>query len=107
MGDAYALAYTLNTTTIPVKDNQYISRNMDLYGLEKEINVNAKWESDTPDVVSHTGRYNPADLTEDIPVQLSCELSCGDYFWTDTFHVKARKESLPDGNWASWHKSIL
>ena len=50
MKDEYALAYTLNTTAIPVKDNQYISRNIDLYGL-KEINVNAKWESDTPDVV--------------------------------------------------------
>lgn len=99
MKDEYALAYTLNTTAIPVKNNQYISRNIDLYGLEKEINVNAKWESDTPDVVSHTGRYNPAGLTEDVPVQLSCELSCGAYFWTDTFHVTARKESLHDGDW--------
>ena len=101
MKDKYALAYTLNTTTLPVKENQSISKNIDLYGIKKQNTVEVKWSSDRPDVLSSTGRYNPAGLTEDVQVQLKAELSCGNYFWTEDYHVTARKETLPEGDWKS------
>lgn len=98
----YALAYTINNTSaLPVKDGQVITRNIDLYGFERDANIGVKWNSDTPDVISHTGRYNPAGLDENLPVRLSLELSCGNYYWTNSYDLSARKETMPSGDWNS------
>ncbi len=101
MEDNYALAYTLNINAsgMPVKDGQVVTRHVDLYGMERETGVDLKWESDQPDIISNTGRYDPTGLAEDVPVELTGELSCGDYFWNETFHVTARKETTPSGDW--------
>lgn len=98
----YALAYTINNTAaMPVKEGQTVTRNIDLYGFERDANVQVKWTSDQPDVISNTGRFNPAGLSETLPVHLSLEMTCGNYYWTNSYEVKVLKESQPSGDWRS------
>lgn len=100
MEDQYALAYTMNNNTMPVKNNQNISTNVDLYGNINAWNtVNVAWTSDTPDIISSTGQYNPSGLTENVPVELSVTLSCGDYYWSQSYNVTAQAEYTPSGDW--------
>ena len=105
MESQYQLAYTINTADIPVVEGQAISRNVDLYGIDKTHRLNLEWTSDTPEIISHTGRYNPSGLSADTPVQLTVKASCGDYYWTETYHVTARAEYTPAGDWRSGIKA--
>lgn len=93
MEDKYKVAYSAISADMPVAEGKYINGHVDLYGLQVEDGVTLKWTSDTPDVISNTGRYNPKGLTENMPVALTAEMTCGDYFWTETYHVIARNES--------------
>ena len=34
-------------------------------------------------------------------MRLSLELSCGNYYWTNSYDVSARKETMPSGDWNS------
>lgn len=100
MEDKYALAYALNTNTVPVKDNQSISTNVDLYGsFDVPNNVTLQWTSDTPDIISNTGRYNPDGLEENANITLTLTLTCGIYYWTESYTVSARAEYTPSGDW--------
>lgn len=77
----------------PVSEGKAIVSHVDLYGMEVEDGVTLKWTSDTPEIISSTGRYNPAGLAEDTPVTLTAEVSCGDYCWSETYQVIAKKET--------------
>ncbi len=105
MEDRYALAYAINNLEVPITENQYVTKNLDLYGIECGNGVQVKWTSDTPDAISHTGRYNPAGLTGNTPVRLTLELSCGDHYWTKSYKVSAKAESLPNGDWQTGMKA--
>lgn len=99
MEDPYALAYTLNTYARPVTEGQNVTRHLDLYGMKVENPVQVRWSSDAPDIISHTGRYNPAGLEGDAEVSLTAELSAGNYYWTNVYHVTAREGTVPSGDW--------
>lgn len=101
MRDDYALAYTLNNMTIPVTDNMSVAKNVPLYDIELQDNVKLKWTSSMPDVISNQGKYNPEGLTENTPVELTATISCGDFFWTKTYTVKAVNAGIPEGDMAS------
>ena len=99
MEDPYALAYTLNTYARPVREGQAVNSHLDLYVMRVESPVQVKWSSDQPDLISNTGRYNPAGLAEDQEVNLTVELSSGNFYWTNVYRVTARKDFVPSGDW--------
>ena len=98
----YALAMQLNGQTVPVRDNAYVGQNIDLMGMDLGIGgVSLEWTSSRPDIISNTGRYNPAGLAENVAVELTARLTAGDWFWTDTYRVTAEKETMPAADWTS------
>lgn len=106
MQDKYALAYTLNNLKLPFSPAQTIFRNLDLYGIGKaNDNVQVRWSSDLPEVISNTGKYNPKGLSENVPVNLTLDLKCGIYHWTQTYPVKAQKETIPSGDYLTGLKA--
>ena len=105
MEEPYALAHFLNTTSMPVTEGQNVTQHLDLYKIMKDENIKVKWTSDTPDVISNTGRYNPAGLSSDSPVRLTVEISCGKYYWSHTYNVTAREAYTPSGDWLNGIKA--
>lgn len=99
MQDKYAIAYTLNAYDFPITEGQTVNKHLDLYGMGKEKCVTAHWTSSRPDIISNAGQYNPTGLTEDVPVELTATLTCGNYYWTNTYNVTARKETTVNGDW--------
>ena len=96
----YELAWMLNNMTVPVKQNQTVSKDVDLYGMKIGLpNVMLSWQSNQPEVISHYGKYNPSGLTEDVPVVLSARLEAANYYWAQDYKVYAGKENMPTANW--------
>ncbi len=92
----YAVAYNVNNLTFPVQKNATVSRNIDLYQPTSH-GVSLQWTSDVPEVISSTGKYAPQ--AENVAVNLTATLACGDYYWTDTYPVTAQREILPAGDY--------
>ena len=90
-----AIAYTAKHYTLPVKANATVSRNLALYGTGS-YGATIEWESSRPDIISHTGKYNPTD--EAVRVQLTCRLRAGKYTYERTFQVTASKAVQPSGD---------
>lgn len=96
----YDLAWMLNNMTLPVSQNQTISKDVDLYGMSiTSPNISLTWKSSQPSLISDYGKYNPSGLTENTPLTLSARMEVGDYFWAQDFNVSASKESTPSVNW--------
>ena len=99
MKDEYALAYMLNTNEMPVTEGQTVSKHLDLYGMNMKSSIEVQWTSSEPEIISNTGRYNPTGLTETVPVQLTATFTSGNYYWTNTFNVNARRDTNVDNDW--------
>ena len=92
MKDKYKVAYSALAAK-PVTDGKYIASHVALYDMQVTDGVTLKWTSDKPEIISSTGRYNPDGMTEDIPVTLTAEISCGNYYWTEDYQVIAKKDT--------------
>lgn len=101
MRDDYSIAYTLNNSTIPVTNYKIINGNVNLCDFNLQDNVELTWTSSAPDIISEEGKYNPAGLEADSMVTLVGKLTCGNYYWSQTYTVRAKAESIPTGNYAS------
>ncbi len=89
MQPKYALAWQLNNQTVPVVNNQQVTRNIDLYSIDQHVdNVDVSWTSSLPDALSDYGRYNPAGLTDDEQATLSARISTTGYYWAQDYSVK-------------------
>lgn len=82
--------------TIGARDGATVSQNLSLM-FPTTDNTTLTWTSSEPDVISETGKYNPRD--EETPVTLTGRLECGDYFWEQTFNVKAQQRTTPEGDY--------
>ena len=82
--------------TIGARDGATVSQNLSLM-FPTTDNTTLTWTSSEPDVISETGKYNPRD--EETPVTLTGRLECGDYFWEQTFKVKAQQRTTPEGDY--------
>lgn len=92
----YAVSKNYVDNTIGVRDGATVSGNLSLM-FPTTDNTTLTWTSSEPDVISETGKYNPrAEVT---PVTLTGRLECGDYFWEQTYNVKAQLRTIPDGNY--------
>lgn len=90
-----AIAYTAKNYTLPVKTNSTVSKNLNLFG-EGFYGAAIEWESSQPDIISNTGKYNPA--AEATKVQLTCRIHAGNYAYEQVFNVTAQKEIVPTGD---------
>ena len=101
MRDDYALAYSLNNSTIPSLNNRAVNMNLKLNTFNLQDNVTLEWTSSAPDIINEHGQYNPAGLENDSVVTLTARLTCGNYYWTQTYNVRAKAESTPSGDFSS------
>lgn len=97
--DDYALAYQLNNQTVPVKEGQNVSMNLDFESMLVSDGVEMEWTTSEPGILSETGRYNPVGYTEDVPVELGVRLSAGNYYWEQHYSVTAKAEGYPTADW--------
>jgi len=105
MEEPYAIAYAVNSLHLPFNNNQVVSKHLPLYETEVPEGVHMQWTSSEPEVISNTGMYNPQGLTEELPVELSLKLSCGQYYWTKTYQVTAKRETAPTGDYLTGLKA--
>ena len=101
MRDDYSIAYTLNNSTIPVSNYKVINSNVNLYGFNLQENVNLTWSSSAPDIINEEGKYNPSILEADSLITLTGKLTCGNYYWSQTYTVRAKANTIPSGDFAS------
>lgn len=105
MEEPYAIAYAVNSLHLPFNNNQVVSKHLPLYETEVPEGVHMQWMSSEPEVISNTGMYNPQGLTEELPVELTLKLSCGQYYWTKTYQVTAKRETAPTGDYLTGLKA--
>ena len=101
MRDDYSIAYTLNNSTVPVSNYKVINSNINLYNFNLQDNVELTWTSSAPDIIDGEGKYNPASLEADSMVTLTGRLSCGNYYWSQTYTVRAKANTIPSGDFSS------
>ena len=92
----YAVAYTSSKYNVPVRAGQLINKNIDLSGTGY-FGATIEWESSVPEVITHTGKYCPADTAT--RVTLTCRIKAANYVYERSFNVTAQKESLPSGDY--------
>ena len=98
----YAVAWQLKNQTSPIQNHQGILNSVDLMSVSAGVdNVKLEWESDHPDILSNTGQYNPAGMTENTLVNLTLRISSGKYYCTDTYEVNVHAATMPDGDFYS------
>ena len=106
MRDDYALAWQLNNQKEPVIEGQNITRNVDLHAMHQgDANVLMQWTSSQPQAFSDHGRYNPAGLTEPLPVKLTARIEAGNWFWQKDYNATLAAESYPETD--KWKTGIL
>ena len=89
----YAISYNAQQIKLPVANNATVSTHIDL-SANTRYGVLNEWISSEPSVISHTGKYNPADtLTK---VKLTNRLIMENYVYERSITVRAQKaEELP------------
>lgn len=90
-----AIAYTAKNYTMPVKTNTTVSKNLNLFG-DGFYGATIEWESSQPDIISNTGKFNPA--AEAMKVQLTCRIHAGSYAYEQVLNVTAQKDIQPTGD---------
>ncbi len=85
---SYAVAWNYKNATINVSEGKTYSQNISLM-FDTDQNTELTWTSTAPDVISETGKYNPADTTTSLT--LTAKLACQDYYWQQEYNVKAKK----------------
>ena len=89
----YAVAWHVNNQTVPVRNFQRVSSDLDLYSMDRgDDNVTLQWTSSAPDLLSDEGRYTPVGLLADSTVTLTARVSSYPYYWTQSYTVTV----LPD-----------
>ena len=104
----YALAWQLNNQKVPVKAAQAVKKNVDLYGMRLVADdVELQWSSSAPEVISNEGKYYPIGLEANTDVNLTARLTCGNYFWQQSFTVKAQSETNAKPIVDTWTNDIV
>ena len=93
----YAIAYNYQTYSDYFKTTllSRVSKNIEIVFTPEE-SVELEWTSSNPDVLSNTGKCNPAD--EDVALTMTARLSAGSYYWEKEYSttVKAATEVTGD-----------
>ena len=92
----YAVAYNYLSNTINVKSGTTYNSNISLV-FPTVDNTELTWTSSRPDVIDETGKYAPADVLTELT--LTARLQCVDYFWEQSYDIKAQREAMPSGDY--------
>jgi len=92
----YAVSWNYVNNTFNVKEGTTYNSNISLM-FPTTDNAVLTWTSSEPDVISETGKFSPRDTITD--VTLTARLECGDYYWGQTYNVKAQKKIIPGGDY--------
>ncbi|UKK53684.1 family 43 glycosylhydrolase [Prevotella sp. E2-28] len=105
----YELAYQIKNQKLPVSYNQSIKKNVDLYGSMPLYgdHTTLQWTSSNPTVINDYGKYYPLGLEEDTEVTLTARLTCADYFWQESYPVKALSEANAKYATETWADGML
>jgi len=95
MEPASYLAYYLRSLTYPVKAGQAVSTHLDLE-LDLPEDIEYHWTSTVPEVLSDSGKYNPADT--DTEVTLTATITYGGYQFEKSFNVTAKAATEYEGD---------
>ncbi len=90
-----AIAVNLEAHAFPLKENQTVGSHQSLM-FDATDNVNVSWTSSEPEIISETGKYNPA--AEVTPVTLTRTLQAGTYTLTQSANVRAQAATQPSGD---------
>lgn len=89
----YAVAYNVKKMVAPVSQNATIKTHVDL-STPTYFGASNTWESSQPTVISHAGKYSPADTAT--LVTLTCRIAAEKYAFKKDYTVTAAKaDSLP------------
>ncbi len=92
----YAVAYNYLSNTIPVTSGNTYNANINLM-FPTTDNTTLSWTSSEPDVIDETGKYAPREtLTE---LTLTGRLQCADYYWEQSYDIKAQRATTPTGDY--------
>lgn len=105
----YELAYQIKNQKLPVSYNLSIKKNVDLYGGMPLYgdHTTLQWTSSNPAVINDYGKYYPLGLEEDTEVTLTARLTCADYFWQESYPVKALSEANAKHATETWADGML
>jgi len=105
----YELAYQIKNQKLPVSYSQSIKKNVDLYGGMPLYgdHTTLQWTSSNPTVINDYGKYYPLGLEEDTEVTLTARLTCADYFWQQSYNVKALSETNAKYSSETWADGML
>ena len=93
MHPKYAVAWHVNNQTVPFRNRQAITADLDLYSMDRgDDNVTLQWISSAPDLLSNEGKYTPVGLLSDSTVTLTARVSSYPYFWTQSYSVTVRPD---------------
>ena len=98
MEPQYAVAYTAKNYEIPIKNGATVSRNLPLYGVGYG-GATIEWQSSAPDIIAPDGHFTAPETTTD--VNLTCHISAGNYYYDQSFTVKASKNSISDSTFVA------
>ncbi len=102
-----ALAWQVINQSLPLREGQVVSRDIDLYGNSTPTDgVTLTWTSSRPDVISNQGKYNPMGLAENTPVTLTARLESPGYFWEQSYRVTALSEQSAEPT-ADWKTGMI
>lgn len=89
----HAVAYNVQKISATVSNSATISSHIDLTA-DTYYGVSYEWISSEPSVISHDGKYNPADTVT--RVTLTNRIAKENYVWEKSYSVRAAKaDSLP------------
>lgn len=89
----HVVAYNAQKITDPVKSGSSVSTHINLTA-DTYFGATYEWTSSVPEVISNTGKYNPADTTT--RVILTSRIVKENYAFEKTFSIRAAKaDSLP------------
>ncbi len=103
----YSVAWHVNNQSVPVRNGQSVNKNVDLYSMGLDLdNVSLQWQSNSPDIISHYGKYYPLGLQQDTVVTLTARIASGNCFWQQTYAVKALSEANA-ATTVDWQKDMV
>lgn len=98
----YGLAWQLNNQSIPVSNNMTVSGHLDMERLKTDDeNIQITWTSSAPDIIAPDGTFNPTGLTQDTVVDMTLNITCGNYYWENVYKLNVNAESMPEGDFMS------
>ena len=92
----HAVSYNYLSNTIAVSAGKTYSANIELM-FPTTDNTTLTWTSSEPNVISETGKYNPQETVTSLT--LTGRLECADYFWEQSYDIKAQRATSPGGDY--------